>query len=582
MSMRTRRHSAIFVAGLLFLSLALFVPAGTTGCGQGFLKRSPAKPGVQKSGKKNPEVAAATATAPAPGETSGPGTAAPTTSAAPRVDESVTKMPAPVPPPSPHEPKLQVAQAKLAAGNLAESEAALAGLVEVSRELTPAEAQRLLALQQDLGKLRKKIQDEADARELSEIRSALAQDRWAESLPLLEKIMDRDLSPKNNEQAEKLRGEAFRSQVRHEELVAAVAELGADSDPARRAARQRLWQDPDRAAPLLRAALTQDRPQTVGPALLFLRDLPGPEPLLPPVLAILARPEQSACWPEVMGLLPSIRERGAGPELLRLALETQHADQRHMALQALSRVPDPPRETLTKLLPLLENPGPDLVPALEAATRAILVHHLEDWEGLKGFPEVDDRTQAQVRALVQRVPGWISAAATEEKQAPLAAAARRLAILWRLQPAQPLAGVQLLAASGQIGYRLAQAVLDGVWNSDQGNSMWLHADNAQSWLVLDLGRECTVSGVRIWNYNSANEPHRGWQDAVCWVGSDPGSWNSPVEFTIPKAPARATPADYGVTINLPLLRGRYLKLQSRRLWDGGGHGGLTEVSVLGE
>ena len=124
-------------------------------------------------------------------------------------------------------------------------------------------------------------------------------------------------------------------------------------------------------------------------------------------------------------------------------------------------------------------------------------------------------------------------------------------------------------------------MLDGVWNAIELNTMWRHPVNQRRTIILDLGTQRTVTGVRIWNFNERNGTHRGWKEVDVFV-SDTTSALTPVSGGIvPPAPGAAETPDYSTLVPVPFIRGRYVKLQAKSVWRADNYTGLAEVQVLG-
>ncbi|MGE0609774.1 MAG: DUF4457 domain-containing protein, partial [Pirellulales bacterium] len=124
-------------------------------------------------------------------------------------------------------------------------------------------------------------------------------------------------------------------------------------------------------------------------------------------------------------------------------------------------------------------------------------------------------------------------------------------------------------------------ILDGQWEDIDPATMWKHPIGKQASIVLDLGEERTVTAVRIWNYNEGGISYRGWKEAEIFVSPTAALLTPVAEGLIPKAPGAVATADYSVTLHIPFVRGRYIKLQPRSMWQPDGPSGLTEVEVLG-
>jgi hypothetical protein len=100
-------------------------------------------------------------------------------------------------------------------------------------------------------------------------------------------------------------------------------------------------------------------------------------------------------------------------------------------------------------------------------------------------------------------------------------------------------------------------------------------------IVLDLGAERTVTGIRIWNYNEPSGMHRGWKDLEIYVSSDSSPTVPVAVGVVPPAPGAANTPDYGAILQVPFAKGRFVKLQLLSVWRDDGVAGLSELEVLG-
>ena len=112
--------------------------------------------------------------------------------------------------------------------------------------------------------------------------------------------------------------------------------------------------------------------------------------------------------------------------------------------------------------------------------------------------------------------------------------------------------------------------------------MWTHPIDKRAWVTFDLGERRTVVGVRIWNLNEIGAAHRGWKEVAIYVGNALLPATVPaVTATVQRAPGIAKPPDYSTFVPVPLVRGRYVRLQMISPWQQDSHAGLTKVQIMG-
>jgi len=386
------------------------------------------------------------------------------------------------------------------------------------------------------------------------------------------------------EQAEQLATvrRELEARLARRELRAAVERLGSEDREEVLAAQERLFERADAALPLLRESVAGEDPVLTRNALETLRLLQRPEATLPIMVEVLGRRQQQASWPEAVRQIELCAAPGAGGPLLELAVRCELPEQRAAALKALAKVVDPPEETVVALLPLMFEDGPELAAALTAARHALAVHGQQGLLAGRGLPAGLSAAQIeQLGALPQRL-AQIMSADESEPPSDAARAARMLAIAMRQIPADPLPGVKVLAFSDELPDSPAAAVVDGQWNTTDPKLMWRHSIKQQGSIVLDLGEQRTIAGVRIFNLNEPGAPHRGWKEVAVSVGSTASALTTPAATGIvPQAPGTAEGIDYSTTIPLDFARGRYVRLQATSPWRQDTHAGLTEVQVLG-
>ena len=66
-----------------------------------------------------------------------------------------------------------------------------------------------------------------------------------------------------------------------------------------------------------------------------------------------------------------------------------------------------------------------------------------------------------------------------------------------------------------------------------------------------------------------------------YVGNDPSAETYQVDSSLAKVGRTDTPPELGVPIRIPLVKGRYVKLQATAIWNYTTRGGLAEVQILG-
>jgi hypothetical protein len=329
---------------------------------------------------------------------------------------------------------------------------------------------------------------------------------------------------------------------------------------------------------LIEASEDIENPILAANALATLRLMNQPEIAAPAMLAVLKRAEQQEVWPAAVRELGRMKQLGAGEPLLELALSAEVAEQRVAALTALSQVIDPPKQTLIAMLPLLQQDGPELVPGLRVAYQAIERHNQYDLPASLGLEVA--LTAEQEQQLAGRLESLIELPVTEETT-DVIQAAKVLAHATRQLPLQPIENVQVRYAEAQEDDGPASAVLDGVWNSVELNTMWRHPVSETSTIVLDLGQARTVAGIRIWNFNQTSGAQRGWREVDVCVSDSATESDSVARGVVPPAPGAADTPDYSTMIPVPFARGRYVRLQAKKLWTTDTYTGLSEIQVLG-
>lgn len=487
------------------------------------------------------------------------------------------------------------------------TESASARLAEAKRQL---EADDLAAAGATLDSARPLVApDSPDATTLAELEAQLASraqasggKRRTEALASAEKLLSAgDLTASaqaletvlalgpDREQlaaANTMKKEIERRRRLRRELKTSIQSLAGDQREQVRAAQSRLAQEPEDALPLLLESLASDEPKQVVGSLEMLRRLRSPERALPAMVGVIANSSVAACRQAAVEELARTNEAGAGKPLLDLALATEDAPRRVAALAALARVPDPPADTMPKLAPILAQDGEELAPALEACVQAAIVHRQFDFAARRGIDPlaVPEGSVAwnDLRARLLKLAAPATETTPEGKSPELVAlAAQRLALAGRLLAPVKLEGIKLHTASAEEATSPAAALLDEKWNTVDLATMWRHPLGKRSAIVLDLGRLRTVSHVKIWNYNESGAGHRGWKDVEIFVSDDPSALVPAAVGIVAPAPGQADVPDFGTMIPVPLIRGRYVKLQAKNVWREDNWMGLSEVEVHG-
>jgi len=418
---------------------------------------------------------------------------------------------------------------------------------------------------------------------LERARRQIADDATAEAERALADLESSQPGP-TDQQAEQLAvvRRDLEGRLAHRELRAAVERLGSEDREEVLAAQERLFERADAALPLLRESAAGEDLVLARNALETLRLLQRPEATLPIMVEVLGRPQQQASWPDAIRQIELCAAPGAGGSLLQLAMGSELPEQRAAALEVLAKAVDPPEETVTALLPLVFQDGPELAAALSATRRAVEVHGQHGLLAGRGLPAGLTAEQIeQLAALPERLAQIMSAGGANAP-GDAARAARMLAVAMRQVPAEPLPGVKVLAFCEELADSPAAAVVDGQWNTVDPKLMWRHSIKQQGSIVLELGQQRTIAGVRIFNLNEPEAPHRGWKEVAVSVGSTAAALSTPAATGIvPQAPGKAEGIDYSTTIPLGFVRGRYVRLQATSLWRQDTDAGLTEVQVLG-
>lgn len=488
---------------------------------------------------------------------------------------------------SPERPALEVDETLARAGELLAADDADGAEAELGRieadgaEPTPGQSHKLAALRQGIEAKRLELADRRRAETLTGAETAMQNGDLEAAAAAIETVLASGPTVEEQQTAAGLKTKIEDHRRIQRELRSAMKLLASTSRGDVRSARTQLFNQAEVALPLLIASLESDDPVLVENILETLPMFNQPERTQAAVLSVLARPQQAASWPAAIRELEKLGLPGAGEKLLELAGQAETPEQRAAVYSALAVAVDPPPRTLVALLPAIYGDGPELAAALSAAQRAVDVHGQQDVAARRGLPaNLTAEEEKLLDGLGERLAALVSVEG-DAAASPAAEAARRLGTATRSLTPQPLSGVTVSRFEGEDPAGPAAAVLDGVWNLTDLATMWRHPIAKQAEIVLDLGAERTVTGVRIWNYNEAGVGYRGWKELQVYVSATPALLSPVAEGVAPKAPGAVATVDYSVLIEVPCVRGRYIKLQPRSFWQPDGPSGLAEVQVLG-
>lgn len=481
------------------------------------------------------------------------------------------------------------AQHSIEAGKLDEAEAEVAALSKIyeSAAATDKPSAEQLKQQADLtaGITAKRAELAAIEREelLASAKASFQKQDYNAASAAVSKLLAISPTPKQLEEGQAIRVEVERIAGRQRELRGLIRMLGSDDENNVRSAESQLAAEPDVALSLLiESVKSKDNPLLVRNILRMMRRMKRPDVSLPAMVGVLSNEEQKKSWEDAVLEISRMDEPGAGKPLLDLIMTSKNPEQRAAALQSLVSVVDPPAETQIALLPLVMQDGPELPQALRAVHRSVRVHGTYDAAAERNMEvEVTPDQAAQLAELPARLEKLMAAPTDAATTPEVAYEAKVLAMATRREEPQVLTGLKIYGFSFESDDSPAAAVLDGVWNTVDYKNQWRHPAAQQSSITIDLGEEKTVVGVRIWNFNEATFPHRGWKECDVFVSDKPRIFDPVATGIVPMAPAIADSPDYSTLIPVDFVRGRYVKLQAKSLWRADTHTGLAEVQVIG-
>lgn len=471
----------------------------------------------------------------------------------------------------------------IAAGKLDEAQRALKTLSKVNgaAQLTAEQLSELQAFEMSLAQQRRAHLEGQRVENLVRAAKALDFAQFEVATRCLEDVLAHNPTPDQQTKARALTDEIERRRRAKRDLQAYLNMLGASGRREVEAAQFELIKDPDAALSILaEITLRTDKPTLVKNALETLGMLDRPERALPIMAEMLKRNNQQAFWPDAMREIARVGKAGAGATLLEVAASAGPVESRLAALEALTQIVDPPARTLVALLPLLAADGPMLRQALAAAARAVALNGQADVAARRGLDfDLTPAQEEQLEKLPDRLAAIVKAAGATASD--VAYAAQTLQMALRLTAPVPLTGVKLHLVEADSPEGPAAAALDGVWNSVDPKTIWRHPVEKRSSITLDLGQERLVAAVKLWNFNEPSGATRGWKEYEVYVGNSPSETIPVAKGIVPMAPGAADTPDYGSLLPLPMVRGRYVRLQATSLWLPNTYTGLSEVQVLG-
>ncbi len=478
--------------------------------------------------------------------------------------------------------RLSLANSLITSGDLPAGTKALDELSAARNEarLSDEQAKRLSDLQIELARRSAEAAAKRRVELLAQADAAIKDGDLAAASRSLDGALAIDPTPAERDAAGKLRSKIESTRKARRDLASQMRLLEQSDRGSVRAARERLLGDTEVALPLLVEATRSENPVLVANALEVLRYIPDTERTIPAMIAVLASTKHEKSWPEAIRVLEKLDQPGSGAPLLKLALSALEARQRGAALAALARVPDPPATTLVSLLPQLEADDAALPDALRAALKAARLHRQVDVPARRGLDELTDEQDQRLAALPARLQKVIAGDTKSGELGETAREAMSLGIATGMLEPAVLKPIKVVRPDAETE-KAAQAVADGQWNSIDAAHMWLHSTEGRPLVVLDLGRERTVTGIRIWNYNLPGTLYRGWKEVELFVSPEPSLLSPVSRGQVPQARGEATGADYSITLAVPLVRGRYVKIEPRSTWNPDGSGGVTEIEILG-
>ncbi|HEY1066359.1 MAG TPA: discoidin domain-containing protein, partial [Pirellulales bacterium] len=322
---------------------------------------------------------------------------------------------------------------------------------------------------------------------------------------------------------EKRRAELAVEQASQAAFASAIEALGQD-EPAARQAEETLWSNPRLAARSLAERLTgePDGPRAAR-GLDLLRRLREPKAIRQVLQARVAPPSETASSVALAALAAESPAVGAGPVLLQIATVDSSEYRPLGAWSLLAVVPDPPTETFAAVAPELLRDREPLAAQLRAAANAARINRQTDLIGRRNLSALTPAQESAISALPARLAELAARKAETPAEKAIVAAASELSATLGLTESAPLLNLKIMAASVGKEAGPVESLIDGEWGSNEAEKNWRPRSDEANFVVIDLGAERQVDGVRLWNYNVKGQGYEAWKVAEIYVGDDPST-----------------------------------------------------------
>jgi len=504
----------------------------------------------------------------------------PTSETQPDTSKPATPPPPPEPTPTEKWEKLAAAiEKQIEEQKLEDAATSIAGFNEIFADDKASDEQtaRRDEFKGQIEAIKSELSAELRLQKMDEANQLIKTGKYDAALLALDEVLansptdeERVATNDSREQIEKLR-KARRS------LGASLKLLKLKSRSSVNSAYTQLRREPEAALPLLvEASQSTEDSILVANALTLLTRFKQPDVAIPAILGVLSNAAQKANWNDAVAQIEKVQVPGLGDDLLALIQKSDSADQRVAVLSALALVSDPPQHTFAELAPRLLQDSPDLPQTLSAAENAIRRHNQQDFVALYGVTRT-----TELQEIVSKLPQRITDLLGRKDDKALHEAAMRFAIVSRQLTVPPIEDVKIVGKVKSYEEGPAENILDGEWKSTDLKTMFYQRLADSPTILLDLGSEKTVAGVRIWNFNQPRYTYRGWKNVEVYVSKTQSSLNPTVVGVVAKAPGVEATVDYSTTIPVGLVKGRYVKLKATSVWYESSYRGLAEVQVLG-